>query len=75
MDNTQQLPDNNSGKNLGTTLIDWIRMVNRKNLSKNREPENSLKNGQSSGPGYADLLSVKIKINDTMGKWETRSYR
>lgn len=69
MDYTEQASEENQGKNLGMTLIQWIRMVNAKKLEKNKQPERSLKNGRSSDTIHPDseLLSARIKKSNQMG--------
>ena len=69
MDNTDQASEENQGKNLGMTLIQWIRMVNTKKFEKNIRPGKSLKNGKSSDTIHngADLLSARIKDPNPMG--------
>ena len=69
MDFTEQASEENQGKNLGMTLIQWIRMVNAKKFEKNIRPEKSLKNGKSSDTNHrgSELLSARIKNSNQMG--------
>ena len=74
MDNTENLTGENPRKNFGITLIEWIRIVNNKKLNRDKQSENSSKNGQSSSTGHTDLLSENIKSNNRMQNFESRAY-
>jgi hypothetical protein len=66
MDNRNQFTDDNQGKNLGKTLIQWMRIINEKKADRQAGSVNLYIKGVSDSRQYPDLLSVKIKNADSL---------
>lgn len=49
MDNTERIAEEILKKNLGKTLIQWIKKVNEIKLDRHNGSDNSIKDGTSSG--------------------------
>ncbi len=66
MDNTEQSSYGAQSKNLGQTLIQWVKRVNEKKNRKNYVAEDSAKNKKSTVSGYKDIM-LSIKFSGSGG--------
>ena len=66
MDNIEGITESELRKDLGITLIMWIRTVNEKKRNNHNGSDTSIKNGRSGTNGYGDLLSLKVSNTQTI---------
>jgi hypothetical protein len=74
MDNRNQITDENLGRNLGMTLIQWMRMMNAKKQNRQSGSVNTYNNRGLESRQYPDLLSVKVK-NTASGRNTKNNFR
>ena len=65
MDNISNITDDNLEKNLGNTLILWIRNIKRNKKNMANGSVNSYHIYQASETQHPDMLSVEIKTSDS----------
>jgi hypothetical protein len=61
MDNGKRITDDDLRKNLGSTLIQWVKTVKEKRSDRNNYLNNLLVNGGLEDVRYSDLESDKNK--------------
>ena len=65
MDNIKYITNGNLEKNLGNTLILWIRNIKRNKKNRTNRSVNSYQINQTSETQYTDTFSVEIKNSDS----------
>jgi len=65
MDNIKYITDGNLEKNLGDTVIQWIRKIKRNKKNMANGSLNSYHIYQASETQHPDMLSVEIKTSDS----------
>jgi hypothetical protein len=66
MDNTENSAYDDQSRNLGQTLIQWIKRVNAKKIRKNNAADDSAKNKKSTVSVYQDMM-MSISFSGSEG--------
>jgi hypothetical protein len=66
MDNTENSAYDDQSRNLGQTLIQWIKRVNAKKIRKNNAADDSAKNKKSTVSVYQDMM-MSIRFSGSEG--------